>query len=433
MTATETPQDRRRTAGGLLNVRSVWLQDIVLAAAVVVPELFYFGTPLAPWSSTEQRLAMTVLALAEGLALVLRRHRPLVTFGAVWGISVGADLLSWADAVDYIPCFGLLVALYTVAAQCRRPVALTALVLGLVPMGLAIAEMTGDQEDSRFLPVLVANIAFYIPVTLATWGFARWSRAAEEATERHRQEVAEARSRVTQERVRIARELHDIVANAVAVMVLRAETARVTALEDPARGEAFAHIEDLGRSTMAELRHMLRLLRGSVAAVEDGYSHGLGDLDRLLADVRKAGVRISVETRGAPLRIDDSVSQTAYRLVQEAATNITKHAGPGTRAVVRITWDRALLIEVVDDGAGRPPDGQQELSTGHGLLGLRERVALYGGLLSAAPYGPGYRVAAALPVSTAGAAGGSGPGPDGAVTVDAPGAGTPNGRRRRGG
>ncbi|MFB8239072.1 sensor histidine kinase, partial [Kitasatospora purpeofusca] len=412
-------------------------QDVALALAAVVPELFYFGTVLAPWASWDQRVWMFLLALGEAAALVVRRRWPVAVFGAVWVISAGSDLLSWADALDYVPCFGLMIALYTVAAQCRRPVAYTALLLTLVPLGLAIAETIGNYQGPRFVSVLVANLAFYVPVTLVVWGFARWSRAAEEAAERHRQEVADARLRVTQERVRIARELHDIVANAVAVIVMRAETARVTALEDPARGEAFGHIEDLGRSTMAELRHMLRLLRSSEAAVECGYSHGLGDLDRLLADVRKAGVRISVETRGAPLRIDDSVSQTAYRLVQEAATNITKHAGPGTKAVVRITWDRALLIEVVDDGAGRPPDDRQALSTGHGLLGLRERVALYGGLLSAAPYGPGYRVAAALPVSMAagaapGSKAGAGTGSGAGTAATRPAEGV-SGRRRRGG
>ncbi|MER5355174.1 histidine kinase [Kitasatospora sp. NPDC002551] len=375
-------------------------QDIALALAAIVPELLYFGSLTGSWVSSEQRLGMVLLALAEASALVLRRRWPVAVFAAVWVISSLASVLTLGGVLDYVPCFGLMIALYTVAAQCRRPVALTALALSTVPLGLAISYSVSDRPSQDFGPVLVANLAFYLPVTLVVWGFARWSRAAEKAAERHREEVAEARMRVTQERVRIARELHDIVANAVAVMVMRAETAKVTAFEDPARAEAFGHIETLGRSTMAELRHMLRLLRSSEAAVEEGYTHGLGDLDHLLDDVREAGVQISLEVRGTPQRIDDSVGQTAYRLIQEAATNITKHAGPGTRAVVRVTWDRALLIEVVDDGAGRPPEARHELSTGNGLLGLRERVALYGGLLSAAPYGPGFRVAAALPVST---------------------------------
>ncbi|MET9403442.1 histidine kinase [Kitasatospora sp. NPDC002965] len=397
-----TPQDR---TGDVRDVRSVRLQDAALALVALFPELFYFGTLIVPSTTWEQRLWMLLLAAAEGAALVLRRRRPVVTFGAVWVIATGANLLSIAHVFDYTPCFGLLIALYTVSEQCRRSVALPALALAFVPLSLAIYSTVAFYGGSSTLPVLVANIAFYLPITLAVWWLARWSRAARRAAERQQQEVAEARRRVTRERVRIARELHDIVANAVAVMVMRAETARVTAFEDPARGEAFEHIEDLGRSTMAELRHMLRLLRTSETPAEEGNTHGLGDLDRLLADIRRAGVQISLETRGTPLRIDDSVGQTAYRLVQEAATNITKHAGPGTRAVVRITWDESLIIEVVDDGAGRPPGAQRELSTGHGLLGLRERVALFGGLLSAAPYGPGFRVAAALPVSTARATG----------------------------
>ncbi|MFE7563106.1 sensor histidine kinase [Kitasatospora sp. NPDC057500] len=406
---TATLRDLSQDARGETNGRPIGWQDVALALAAVIPELFYFGSAIGPGTPGDQLLWMALLALGEAAALVLRRLRPVAVFAAVWVISALSSALSLAGSLDYVPCFGLMIALYTIAAQCRRPVALTALALTFVPLGLALAYSIVTRASSVAVAVLVANLAFYIPVTLVVWGFARISRAADEAAERHRQEVAEARMRVTQERVRIARELHDIVANAVAVMVMRAETAKVTAFEDPARAEAFGHIETLGRSTMAELRHMLRLLRSSEAAVEEGYTHGLGDLDRLLADVREAGVLISLEVRGTPLRIDDSVGQTAYRLIQEAATNITKHAGPGTRAVVRLTWDRSLLIEVVDDGAGRPPDGRRELSTGHGLVGLRERVALYGGLLSAAPYGPGFRVAAALPVSTAiGAAPGGG-------------------------
>ncbi|MEV6977510.1 histidine kinase [Kitasatospora sp. NPDC093806] len=392
-----TPQDRPR---GLLNLNSVRLQDTALALAAVIPELFYFGTIISPRSDGAQRLGMVLLTLAEAVALVLRRRRPVATFAAVWLITTAANVMAVAGVFKFTPAFGLLIALYTVAAQCRRPVALAALVLAFAPMGVTVYHDAYTYHGPFVVPVLVANIAFFLPVTVVVWGFARWSRAARADAERRRQEVAEARRRVTQERLRIARELHDIVANAVAVMVMRAETGRITALTDPAQGEAFGHIEDLGRSTLAELRHLLRLLRTSETPVEEGYGHGLGDLEQLLADVRRAGVEISLETSGTPLRIDDSVGRTAYRLVQEAATNITKHSGPGTSAVVRITWDNALLIEVVDDGAGRPPGGEQDLSTGHGLLGLRERVALFGGLLSAAPYGPGFRVAAALPVST---------------------------------
>ncbi|MFF7455476.1 sensor histidine kinase [Kitasatospora sp. NPDC008115] len=398
---TATLQHLSQDARGEANGRPIGWQDVALALAAVIPELFYFGSAITPGTPGDQLLLMALLALGEVVALLLRRLRPVAVFAAVWVISTLSGALSLAGSLDYVPCFGLMIALYTVAAQCRRALAVTALALTFVPLGLGLGYSIVTRPSSVAVAVLVANLAFYIPVTLVVWGFALISRSAEEAAERHRQEIAESRRRVTQERLRIARELHDIVANAVAVMVMRAETAKVTAFEDPARGEAFGQIENLGRSTMAELRHMLRLLRTSETPVEEGYTHGLGDLDRLLADIREAGVLISLETRGTPLRIDDSVSQTAYRLVQEAATNITKHAGPGTSAVVRITWDQALLIEVVDDGAGRPPDGKRELSTGHGLLGLRERVALYGGLLSAAPYGPGFRVAAALPVSTA--------------------------------
>ncbi|MEV6976387.1 histidine kinase [Kitasatospora sp. NPDC093806] len=376
-------------------------QDAALALAVIIPEVFYFGTPLLPGVDWGQRLGILALALPEAVALALRRRAPVAVFAVVWLISTGADLLTLHHILNFTPYFGLLVALYTVAERRRPPPALTALLLCAVPAGLSSYLVIDGTPADYLRPVLGANVSFYLPVTLATWGLARWGRAARAAAERNRRELAEARDQVARERRQLARELHDIVANAVAVIVLRAETARVASRTDAARVDALAHIEQIGRSTTNELRYMLRLLRTADGGTRPVVRHGLADLAGLLADVRRTGVRIRLETRGIPLRIDDSVAQTAYRLVQEACTNITKHAGPGTHAVVRITWSTTLHVEVVDDGAGRPPSEHRELSTGHGLLGLSERVALFGGRLTAGPFRSGFRVAAVLPAAPA--------------------------------
>ncbi|MEV0534219.1 histidine kinase [Kitasatospora sp. NPDC050463] len=236
------------------------------------------------------------------------------------------------------------------------------------------------------------------------------SRHTDALREHDRRDLTEARRAVVRERTRIARELHDIVANAVAVMVMRAEDARsTTPAEQTGTIEAFGHIEDVGRSAMTELRRMLRVLRSPDAPVEDIGRHGLADLQPRLEDGRRTGIGIDLDVRGTPLPLDDSVDRTAYRLVQEAVTNITKHAGPGSHAAVRITWSDALHIEVVDDGAGRTLAVRRDLSTGHGLIGLAERIAVFGGELTAGPHRSGFRVAATLPISPTPGAGAPAP------------------------
>ncbi|MFI6156414.1 sensor histidine kinase [Kitasatospora sp. NPDC051170] len=394
-------------------LRSTRLQDAALALAVIVPEAFFFGAPVAPGADTRSRLELVAFCLPEFLALLYRRRWTLPSFAVVWAVAVSADLVTATTDFEFTPYFGMLVALYTVARQCGRPAALAALALALVPSGLAI-RYTVEQlaMPGHRTAALIAGIAFYLPVTAAAWGIGVWSRAVAEAAARDRRELARARRAVAHERTRIARELHDIVANAVAVMVMQAEATRSTACAQPARTDAsLARIEEVGRAAMAELRRLLRLLRTAEASMEqdeqrepepDTTRHGLADLATLLEDVRRAGVAVDLEVSGTPAHLDDSLDLTAYRLVQEAVTNVTKHAGPGSRAVVRVDWSEVLRLEVVDDGAGRSSrSAARGLSTGHGLLGLAERVALFGGELSAAPYRSGFRVTATLPLTPA--------------------------------
>ncbi|MEU3573090.1 histidine kinase, partial [Kitasatospora sp. NPDC036755] len=293
-------------------------------------------------------------------------------------------------------------ALYTVARQNNRPAALTALALTCLPNALGIwyPVATGAVGPAHETAVILSEIAFSVPITALAWGAGRWIRSTALTAERDQRELALARQAVLGERVRIARELHDIVANAVAVIVLRADTARSTAPADPDRlTETLGDIEAVGRNAMAELRRMLRLLRSADVPVTEGATRrGLADLGPLLDDARRAGVLIDLEVHGTPVHLDDSVDLTAYRLIQEAVTNVIKHSGDGSRASVRIDWSEVLTLDVIDDGAGRRPEARRELSTGHGLLGLAERIALFGGELTASPYRSGFRVTATLPL-----------------------------------
>jgi signal transduction histidine kinase len=172
----------------------------------------------------------------------------------------------------------------------------------------------------------------------------------------------------------------------------------------PRAGQALARIEECGMQAMGELTRMLRVLRDDEtdheAEQQPARQPGLTDVEGLVTSVRGAGISVDLEFAGESGQLDPSVNLTAYRVVQEALTNVTKHAGPGSRATVRIRWNDHLLVEVCNDGRGLPHKTARTLSTGNGLLGLRERVVVAGGHLEAAPTADGgFRVAATLPLS----------------------------------
>jgi len=220
-------------------------------------------------------------------------------------------------------------------------------------------------------------------------------RAAAAEAGRH----AHAEQAVAEERRRIARELHDVVAHHVSVIGVMATGAKRVLKIDPESAEqALGTIEQTSRTTLRELRRLLFLLRvESDADTELSPQPGLEGIRTLIDQVREAGLPVSLRVEGEPLGLDPGVALTAYRIVQEALTNTLKHAGQAT-AEVRLTFDPQLLtIEVFDTGSG--PKGSD--SPGHGLLGMRERVAVYGGALRTGPRpGGGFRVYAKIPVET---------------------------------
>ena len=206
------------------------------------------------------------------------------------------------------------------------------------------------------------------------------------------------------ERLRIARELHDIVAHAVSVMVVQSAGARVVLASDPSRAEAALDVvQDVGRQSMNELRRLLGLLRSVDADVSvDDPQHGLADIDELLASAEGIGLTVRHQVSGTPEPLDPSVGLAAYRLVQEAITNTIKHAGPRAAIRVDLRWESKHLTVTVQNEAhadiGEAPDAPP-LSTGHGLLGLRERVQTVGGTLHTRPTATGFMVQAVLPTA----------------------------------
>ena len=332
------------------------------------------------------------------LALALRRRAPLVTACLV-GVAVAGPELATVLTIqlwgDFVP---LLVAAYSVARHApARAAAAGAAVLGVA---LLIVELR--------VPVVgtTANVPFtWVPFCLALAAgralHAR-ERGHAETSERARRLEAErdasVRTAVAEERERIARELHDIVAHCVSVMVVQAGAAEDLLDRDRQRArQPLVAIQESGREAVAELRRMLGLLRGDAAAPALRPQPGTAELDELVAQMGAAGLSVRLQVAGIPRPLPPGIELTGYRIVQEALTNTLKHAGP-TSATVSLRYDEhSLEIEVVDDGRGGTVDGR-----GHGLIGMRERTALYGGELDAGPRPQGgFRVRARLPVERA--------------------------------
>jgi signal transduction histidine kinase len=229
------------------------------------------------------------------------------------------------------------------------------------------------------------------------------ARLEERTAELERARTELARRAVVEERLRLARELHDVVAHAMSVIAVQSGVGAHVADSRPEEvGKALAAIEATSRSALTELRRLLGVLRqdseppGSLAPVP-----GLADLEVLLAEVAKAGLAVSLRVEGTPAPLPAGVDLSAYRIVQEALTNVVKHGGPA-RAQVTIRYrDRELTVEVTDDGRGGAAVASDDRrGTGHGLIGMRERVAAFGGDLEVGPRpGGGFRVAARLPLA----------------------------------
>jgi signal transduction histidine kinase len=209
-----------------------------------------------------------------------------------------------------------------------------------------------------------------------------------------------ARQAVVEERLRIARELHDVVAHSMSVVAVHAGSGRMVAAEDPAAAErALATIEVTTRSALREMRRLLGVLRSAgaeePAALEP--APGLADLDALVAQVTRSGVDVELRVEGRRTAVPAGVDLSAYRVVQEALTNVIKHAGPA-RTVVEVRYtDTAVTVEVVDDGQGAATPAA---AGGHGLVGMRERVAVHGGVLDVGPGDAGgFHVSARFPVT----------------------------------
>ncbi|MDQ0986770.1 sensor histidine kinase [Streptomyces sp. V2I9] len=334
-------------------------------------------------------VAGCLLMTVSGLALLARRRAPLLTFGAVLAIGLAVHL-SWPVGQGLNA--SMIVALYSVVRVRGAAVYVPAVLASAV---LPLSAWASWSQDS-FL-TLAGNGAAVLFVVVAALVMNRW----QQEVETHRRLLAE--RAVADERRRIAREMHDIVAHHVTTMQLMAGGARANLDRNPeiAR-DALVTLEGLGRTALHEMRQLLDVLRadGDTREASTAPQPGIADLGRIVAESNSAGLPTEFDVRGTPRQLPEGMQLTVFRIVQEALTNARKHAGSGARARVRLTYgDHETVVDVRDDGEGTARGFASAPGSGYGLIGMRERVALHGGTLrTGRGEGPGYRVTARLPL-----------------------------------
>ncbi|MDX6554570.1 MAG: hypothetical protein QOD86_765 [Miltoncostaeaceae bacterium] len=338
-----------------------------------------------------EKAGVCAWALALFVPLALRHRMPVALMALV---AAGGLAGSWLPkAVTDVEAVGLilLVAVYGGAAHTsgRRTVA-----AGGLTVLAAVAALAADPDGFNFAGVLFFSLLFGGP-----WAAGRVVRRRRVGEARMQEERDAARAAIADERARIARELHDVVAHAISVIVLQARGGRRLLDTEPeeARG-ALSTIERTGQQALTEMRRLVGLLREDGPDLPLAPQPGLGRLVALVGQVRDAGLPVELAVEGAPVGVPPGVDLSAFRIVQEALTNALKHAGPARARVLLRYEPDGIWLDVSDDGTGGAggADGM-----GHGLAGIRERVALFGGDMDAGPReGGGFAVRARLPYAS---------------------------------
>ncbi len=380
---------------------------LVVADVVVVLTLLVTGLwQMLAWSEAAAeggRGVHAVLLAASAVPLLFRRRHAVLVLVAVL-VAAGIQYALGGGLGQ--PFFAVVLALYSIGAHAPAPQTFVGpAVIALQVVAIDAPRLVRGDPVDEVVP------AWF--VLTGVWGFGRWMRRrqVESAALAERADVAErdaadqAARAVTDERARIARELHDLVAHSLGVIVIQAQGGQRAMDTDPERARsALAAVESVGRGGLSEMRRLLNLLsdppggqeRGGESAADTAPQPGLAQLRSLVERVRDAGLPVEVCVEGDVRALPAGLELSAYRLIQEALTNTLKHAGPATVGV-RVAYrpDR-LEIDVVDTGTG----SNRTCSTGHGLVGMRERVSLYGGSLEVgnAP-GGGFAVCARLPLT----------------------------------
>ena len=352
--------------------------------AVVAFTLVAVGSAADGW--------VQLLPVVAVLPLAVRRLWPVPVLAATALVAA----VSVAYGVVAEPFFAVAFALYTVAATSPRRRWVPTRAIGVLGgVGLVAAATIGPVNWLPEVSQPAGEVVLGLSVVCVGWALGRAVRERRDYTTRMAEQLAD--QAVTEERLRIARELHDVVAHSMSVITVKAGVAAHVATSRPEEVvDALRVIERTGRDALGEMRHILDVLRSDARPAELTPSPGLDRLDELVERAGMAGVQVDVDVRGAG-HLPHGVELSVYRIVQEAVTNVVKHAAPA-RCRVRVSGTASgVRIDVTDDGPGVRVLPDQEAS-GHGLIGMRERVATYGGAFSAGPRDEGgYAVHAELP------------------------------------
>jgi signal transduction histidine kinase len=375
--------------------RRYWFDAVLLLGTTLacVELAFNRGGPQSPTKPLWQLVPLMLLMM---LPLLARRQFP---FGAPVASALAFAAASFVDG--HLVPFSFFLFL-TVLAVCflfgmlaQRRQALVGLSIVLI-CGAVVA---GNDPDSPFedvVPVFLAFIASWLGGFGLGFKFRQVTAAEERAARFEREREERARVAVTEERARIARELHDVVGHSVSVMTVQASAVRrLLRPEQERERDALLVVEQTGREALAEMRRMVGVLRRPEEAPVLAPQPSLEHLNKLVEQAREAGLPVELHVEGDPRPLPAGVDLTAYRLVQEGLTNALKHA-KAERAEVLVRYEAGdIEVTVSDDGQG----AGSEDGGGHGLVGMRERVAVYGGELEAGPRPEGgYRLRAKLPV-----------------------------------
>jgi len=384
------------------DLQAVAVYDLLpaLAAAAVAT------VDIAQWTGSRQptdaqRLSYLVVAVLGLAGLLQRRRAPLAILAILAFVFKGWGLLFFPRDVQipFSPVLMILILAYNAGAHTRgrRALAGAAVLALFVASGFWVVVQGRQKMGDNQLPfAVVMTVAWLIGKGMQRYrDLAASLRAQTLQLERERDERA--RLAVALERARIARELHDVIAHSVSVMVVQAAAERkVLGHERQQTREVLEMIERAGRQALVELRRLLGVLRKTDDPLQLEPQPGLGELDALLEQARQAGLPVDFRVEGTRVPLPAGVELSVYRIVQEALTNTLKHSGRAPTRVRLSYFPESLEVEVISDSQGPPTAGS---NGGHGLLGMRERVAMLGGSLKAGPReNGGFNVSASLPL-----------------------------------
>lgn len=373
-----------------------WAEWVIVALLMGSALFEIWVGPGGSWPGSP--LANIALAAVIILPVLFRRRFPLEVLLIILAGS-GIQYAYGGDAFQ--PWFAFVLALYAVAAHSglRRATA-GGIIVAVSVVAASIPKLLAGDPFGEVVPpwFFVAGV----------WAFGRWMRSRrlqtrqlqDRAARLEKEREEKARAAVAEERARIARELHDVVAHGVSVMVVQAQAAqRLTESEHAdLRLQALDSIETTGRQALVEMRRLLGVLRRTDADLTLSPQPSLDDLEGLIGQVRDAGLPVELRIEGEARPLPPGVDLSAYRIVQEALTNVRKHAGPATARVTIRHRNGHVEVEVFDDGSGTGTGA----GSGQGLIGMRERIAVYGGEFESGRREDGYLVRARLPLEVNG-------------------------------